>query len=116
MPKVFPPVEYSDLKNISLTQWFSKGYESFLIEGTSSVAGLLHYISKYYHPCQYAMKGSSCNHALIRIIDFILRNTDKSDPPKAVLNLLADWSKAYNLEEKYLEQRICQVERHKELY
>ena len=34
--------------------------------------------------------------ALISTIDFILKNTDNPKKPKAVLNLLADWSKAFN--------------------
>ena len=95
-PKVFPPETYSDLRNISITEWLSKAFENFLLNGSSSVNGLLHYISKYYDPDQFATGGSSCTHALIKIIDFMLRNTDKDNPPKAVISLLADWSKAFN--------------------
>ena len=97
LPKVFPPVSYDDMRNISLTQWLSKGFERFLLNGTPSVNGLLFYIKKYFDPGQYAVPGSSCTHALIKIIDFILRNTDDSSSPKAVVSLLADWSKAFNL-------------------
>ena len=97
MPKVFPPATYDDMRNISLTEWLSKGFERFLLKGTSSVKGLLHYIKKYFDPGQYAVPGASCTHALIKVIDFILKNTDDSTSPKAVISLLADWSKAFNL-------------------
>ena len=53
--KVFPPEQYSDLRNISLTEWISKGYEKFLLEGTATVRGLLHYIYKYLEPNQFAV-------------------------------------------------------------
>ena len=46
MPKVFPPATYNDMRNISLTEWLSKGFERFLLKGTSTVKGLLHYIKK----------------------------------------------------------------------
>ena len=97
MPKVFPPATYDDMRNISLTEWLSKGFERLLLKGTSSVKGLLHYIKKYFDPGQYAVPGASCTHALIKVIDFILKNTDDSSSPKAVISLLADWSKAFNL-------------------
>ena len=85
------------MRNISLTEWLSKGFERFLLKGTSTVKGLLHYIKKYFDPDQYAVPGASCTHALIKVIDFILSNTDGSSSPKAVISLLADWSKAFNL-------------------
>ena len=58
--------------------------------------GLLHYIVKFYDPNQFAVPGASCAHALIKLIDFILKNTDNPNKPTAVINLLADWSKAFN--------------------
>ena len=76
--------------------FFSKKLEEFMLRGTSSVNGLLYYVEKYIDPNQFAVSGSSCTHALIRIIDFILKNTDGGQLPKAVVNLLADWSKAFN--------------------
>ena len=96
IPKIFPPEQYSDLRNISLTEWISKGYENFLLNGSATVKGLLYYVRKYLDPNQFAVSKSSCTHALLKIIDFILKNTDKNSPPKAVLSLLADWSKAFN--------------------
>ena len=96
MPKVFPPASYDDMRNISLTEWLSKGFERFLLKGTSTVKGLLHYIKRYFDPDQYAVPGSSCTHALIKVIDFILKNTDDSSSLKAVISLLAYWSKAFD--------------------
>ena len=95
-PKVSPPVSYGDLRNLSLTEFLSKSFERFILKGTNNVKGLLHYISKYFDPAQYALPGASCNHALISSIDFILKSTDNPNKPTAVINLLADWSKAFN--------------------
>ena len=58
--------------------------------------GLLYYVNKYIDPNQYALPGASCSHALIKLIDFVLLNTDNVNKPTAVVNLLADWSKAFN--------------------
>ena len=95
-PKTLPPVSYGDLRNLSLTEFLNKSFERFLLKGTPSINGLLHYISKYYDPGQYAVPGASCAHALISVINFILKQTDNPNKPKAVINLLADWSKAFN--------------------
>ena len=95
-PKVLPPVSYGDLRNLSLTEFLSKSFERFLLKGTKTVKGLLHYVTKYYDPGQYALPGASCSHALISIINFILKSTDNPNKPTAVVNLLADWSKAFN--------------------
>ena len=97
MPKVYPPAGYNEMRNISLTEWLSKGFERLLLRGTPTVNGLLHYIRKYFDPGQYAVPGASCTHALIKVINFILKNTDDCSSPKAVISLLADWSKAFNL-------------------
>ena len=96
LPKVLPPATYGDLRNISLTEYLSKTFERFLLHGTTTVKGLLHYIIVFFDPNQFAVPGSSCSHALIKLIDFILKNTDNPNKPKAVVNLLADWSKAFN--------------------
>ena len=95
-PKVLPPTGYQDLRNLSLTENLSKNFERFLLKGTPSVKGLLHYVCKFIDPNQYALPGASCSHALIKLIDFILLSTDDSNIPTAVVNLLADWSKAFN--------------------
>ena len=80
-PKVLPPAGYQDLRNLSLTESLSKDFERFLMN---------------IDPNQYALPGASCSHALIKLIDFILLNTDDSNKPHAVVNLLADWIKAFN--------------------
>ena len=95
-PKVLPPASYGDLRNLSLTEFLNKSFERFLLRGSHNVNGLLHYIIQHYDPSQYAVPGSSCSHALINIINFILKETDDHKKPKAVINLLADWSKAFN--------------------
>ena len=95
-PKILPPVTYGDLRNLSLTEFFNKVFERFILKGSETVKGLLYYITKYYDPGQFAIPGASCSHALLSIIDFIVKNTDNPNKPKAVINLLADWSKAFN--------------------
>ena len=95
-PKVFPSTKYGDLRNISLTEFLNKSFERFILRGTKNIRGLLFYITKFYDPAQYAVPGASCSHALISIINFILKNIDNLNKPKAVLNLLADCSKAFN--------------------
>ena len=95
-PKVMPPKSCKDLRNLSLTEFLSKSFERFLLNGTATVKGLMHYIKKYIDPNQFAVPGASCSHALIKMIDFILSATDDSNQPTAVVNLLADWSKAFN--------------------
>jgi hypothetical protein len=105
-PKILPPASFGDLRNLSLTEFLSKSFERFILRGTSSVKGLLHYITKYYDPGQYAVPGASCSHALISVIDFILKNTDNPNKPTAVVNLLADWSKAFNKVNHNIVMRI----------
>ena len=95
-PKVLPPVTYGDLRNLSLTEFLNKSFERFLLRGTPQIKGLLHYVIKHYDPGQFAVPGASCSHALISIVDFILKQTDNPNKPTAVINLLADWSKAFN--------------------
>ena len=95
-PKILPPSSYEDLRNLSMTEFLSKSFERFILRGTPTVKGLLHYIVKYWDPNQFAVPGASCSHALIKLIDFILANTDDCTKPTAVINLLADWSKAFN--------------------
>ena len=95
-PKTLPPVSYGDLRNLSLTEFLNKSFERFLLKGTQNIKGLLHYVTKYYDPGQYAVPGASCSHALIAVIDFIFKQTDNPNKSTAVINLLADWSKAFN--------------------
>ena len=77
LPKVYPPAGHEEIRPISLTETTSKMLELYLLKGTSSVRGLLYYVKQYFSPDQYALPGHSCSHALISLIDFILKNTDK---------------------------------------
>ena len=70
IPKVFPPNDYGDLRNLSLTEFLSKSFEHFLLDGTPTVNGLTFYIKRYIDRNQFAVSGSSYSHALIEIIDF----------------------------------------------
>ena len=45
-------------------------------------------------------------HALISIINFILKHTDDNEPTTAVTNVLADWSKAFNKVNHNIVMRI----------
>ena len=105
-PKTLPPASYSDLRKLSLTEFLSKSFERLILKGTNSVNGLLFYIAKYFDPAQFALPGSSCSHALLSIIDFILSKTDDPNKPTAVVNLLADWSKAFNKVNHNIVMRI----------
>jgi hypothetical protein len=58
-PKILPPVSYGDLRNLSLTEFLNKSFERFLLKGTQNIKGLLHYVTKYYDPGQYAVPGAS---------------------------------------------------------
>ena len=108
-PKVLPPVSYGDLRNLSFTEFMNKSFERFLLRGTQQIKGLLYYINKHYDPGQYAVPGASCSHALISIVDFILKQTDNPNKPTAVINLLADWSKAFNKVNHNIIMRILIV-------
>ena len=43
---------------------------------------------------------------MLSVINFILKQTDKPNKPKAVINLLADWSKAFNKVNRNIIMRI----------
>ena len=78
LPKVYPPSGYDELRPLSLTQTTSKMIKLFMLKGTPSVKGPFHYVKQYFSPDQFTMPGHSCAHALLSLIDFILKNTDKS--------------------------------------
>ena len=91
IPKVTPPENEDDLRNISLTADLSKDYENFIAEW------LMPYIDKRIDPGQFGgLKGHSTTHYLITLYNFILSCTDTSRIPKAVLVALIDFSKAFN--------------------
>ena len=91
IPKVIPPESEDDLRNISLTADLSKNYEQLLAQW------LMPYIQKRIDPGQFGgLNGHSTNHYLISLFNFILKNTDTSTYPKAVIVALIDFSKAFN--------------------
>ena len=78
------------LRIISLTAFFSKVFEQFVIEW------LVCYIGNKMDWRQYGgQKGSSIAHYLIELINFILYNQDLKEK-HAVLAVLIDFSKAFN--------------------
>ena len=91
IPKVPIPESEDQLRNIALTSFFSKTFETFILEW------LWPYISPHLDPGQFGgIPGSSITHYIIKMINFILSNTDNNSVPKAVLAALVDFSKAFN--------------------
>ena len=90
LQKVPDPVNEDQLRIISLTAFFSKVFEQFVIEW------LVFYIGDKMDWRQYGgQKGSSIAHYLIELINFILYNQDLKEK-HAVLAVLIDFSKAFN--------------------
>ena len=88
--KIPQPETEDDLRPISLTSFWSKLLEQFV------VMWLLEYIGDQLDIRQYGgMKGNSISHYLIELINFILYNQDDQEPT-AVLAGLIDFSKAFN--------------------
>ena len=90
IPKVTPPQSEDDLRNISLTNFFSKLFETFV------AMWLLSYIRKFIDPGQCGgLPGNSISHYLVELVHFILYNWDLPTP-HAVLEAFIDFSKAFN--------------------
>ena len=84
------PVNEDHLRIISLTGFFSKLFEQFVI------CWLLEYIGDQIDWGQYGgLKGSSISHYLIDFVNFILYNQDLKIP-HAVVAAMVDFSKAFN--------------------
>ena len=84
------PESEDELRNISLTHFFSKVFEKFMI------SWLMFYVGDKIDPKQYGgMKKTSITHYLIDLINFILYNQDLTTP-HFVLACLVDFSKAFN--------------------
>ena len=84
------PLTEDDLRIISLTPFFSKVMERFVVKW------LMSYIGDQMDPRQFGgLKGNSISHYLIELINFILYNLDY-DLPIAVLACTVDFSKAFN--------------------
>ena len=90
LQKVKDPINEDQLRIISLTAFFSKIMEQFVMEW------LLFYIGDKIDWRQYGgQKGSSIAHYLIEFINFILANQD-DDAPIAIIACMIDFAKAFN--------------------
>ena len=88
--KIEMPSTEDDLRPISLTPFFSKVTEHFV------VVWLLEYIGEKIDFRQYGgLKGNSITHYIIEFINFILSSQDSTDQI-AVMACLVDFSKAFN--------------------
>ena len=88
--KIPEPETEDDLRPISLTNFFSKVTEHFV------VMWLLEYIEHLIDFRQFGgQKGNSITHYLIEFINFILSNQENKEPT-AVLACMIDFSKAFN--------------------
>ena len=84
------PENEDQLRIISLTSFFSKTFEHFIIEW------LMKYVGDKIDPNQYGgQRQNSITHYLIEYINFVLYNQDMSNP-RAVLALMVDFKKAFN--------------------
>ena len=89
IPKLYPPENEDDLRNLAKTNFFSKVYESFI------AYWLLPIITPYLDPGQCGLKGFSITHYLIKLLHFIQSTLDMKKP-QAVLAACIDLSKAFN--------------------
>ena len=90
LQKQLNPISEDQLRIISLTPFFSKVFEQYV------VTWLLEFIGDKIDWGQYAgFKGSSISHYLIDFVNFILFNQDLQ-VPHAVLAAMVDFSKAFN--------------------
>ena len=88
--KIPEPLSEDDLRPVSLTNFFSKVTEHFIVDW------LLEYIGNQIDFRQYGgQKGNSISHYLIEFINFILSNQENTEPT-AILACMIDFSKAFN--------------------
>ena len=88
--KIPQPETEDDLRPISLTNFFSKVAEHFI------VAWLLEFIGDKIDIRQFGgSKGNSITHYVIELINFILSNQEET-APTAILACMVDFSKAFN--------------------
>ena len=88
--KIPQPENEDDLRPISLTAFFSKVMEQFVVKWLLEVVG-----DKLDFRQYGGTKGNSVSHYLIELVNFILHSQDRSEPT-AVLLCLVDFSKAFN--------------------
>ena len=102
LPKVQPPENEDELRNIAKKNFFSKVYES-IIGGW-----LLPIIKPFLDPGQCGLKGFSITHYLIKILHFVHKTLDMRKP-HAVLAACVDLSKAFNRVDQY-HTLLCYLE------
>ena len=90
LKKVQVPETEADLRIISLSAFWSKCMESFVIDWLDKAIG-----SKIDFTQYGGLKGQSTSHYLIDMVNFILFNQDLRNP-HATLAVLYDFSKAFN--------------------
>ena len=90
LKKIPDPLSEDDLRVISLTAFFSKVLEKFV------VTWLMDFIGNKIDPKQFGgLKGNSISHYMIELVNFVLYNLDYN-LPIAVLACTIDFSKAFN--------------------
>ena len=90
LQKIPDPTSEDDLRIISLTAFFSKVMEKFVVEW------LMVFIGDQIDPKQFGgLKGNSISHYMIELINFILYNQDYN-LPIAVFACSVELSKAFN--------------------
>ena len=90
IPKISPPNDYNELRNLSCTMFFSKKLEQIMLEH------MLKHTRPFIDPTHYGgFKGSSITHYLITLLDFALKKLENPEIT-AILMCLVDWSKAFN--------------------
>ena len=90
LAKIPQPESEDDLRPISLTNFFSKVAEHFV------VMWLLQFIGDKLDFRQYGgIKGNSITHYIIEFINFVLSNQESVEPT-AILACMVDFSKAFN--------------------
>ena len=102
--KVPTPESEEDLRPISLTSFFSKVTEQFV------VLWIMEYIKNKIDFRQYGgFKGNSITHYLIEFITFILSKQDSHDQT-AVLACMVDFAKAFNRQNHHiLITKLCNL-------
>ena len=96
LKKCSNPINEDDIRVISLTAFYSKVFEKFVMEW------LLFFIGDKIDPCQYGgEKGSGVAHYLIDFINFVQYNQDLKNI-HAILAVAVDFKKAFNRQNHHI--------------
>ena len=90
LKKMKVPATESDVRIISLTSFWSKCMESFVIKWLNEAIGHKIDVTQYG-----GLKGQSTSHYLIDLVNFVLYNQDFKNP-HATLAIMYDFYKAFN--------------------